>query len=291
MRPAAQVSRTRAPARAARTRRARGRDRAGAFHRRLPGYAATPRRRRARPGAGARARRARGSRTSRAGSGCRRSRSSARRGRSYRLLVDRLGTRARAGRPSTTCAPRSPPLGPLTLVAATDGNHGRAVAHMARLLGYASPHPRPRRHRRPPASTGIEREGATVTVVDGTYDDAVAAVGRARGRRRARGVGHVVGRATPTCPRDVIEGYTTIFAEVDEQLARRRARRGRRADGRRRARPPRSSRTTRHAPTVVAVEPLSRRVRPALGRGRPCRSTCPGPTTRSWPGSTAARCR
>ena len=29
-------------------------------------------------------------------------------------------------------------LRPLTLVAATDGNHGRAVAHLARLLGLSA---------------------------------------------------------------------------------------------------------------------------------------------------------
>ena len=65
--------------------------------------------------------------------------------------------------------------------------HGR-VARVRRA------HLRAGRHRRPRASTAIASEGATVTVVDGTYDDAVVAVGGARDRRRARGVGHVVAR-------------------------------------------------------------------------------------------------
>jgi len=90
-----------------------------------------------------------------------------------RLLVDRFGT-----------LPDPPTLDdlraalatddPITLVAATDGNHGRAVARMARLLGCAC------RILVPAGTaeariTGIESEGATVEVVEGTYDDAVAA--------------------------------------------------------------------------------------------------------------------
>src|SRR4029079_16327056 len=64
-------------------------------------------------------------------------------------------------------------MGDLTLVAATDGNHGRAVARMARLL---------RLHARilVPADIAVARidaiagEGAEVEVVRGDYDDAVA---------------------------------------------------------------------------------------------------------------------
>ena len=53
----------------------------------------------------------------------------------YQVLVARLGRE-----PSWTTVPelaeQFAPLQPLTLVAATDGNHGRAVAAMARLLGF-----------------------------------------------------------------------------------------------------------------------------------------------------------
>src|SRR5215470_18094439 len=74
------------------------------------------------------------------------------------------------------------PLRPLALVAATDGNHGRAVAHMARLLGLEV-------HIFVPAGTAaariqaIESEGAAVTIVDGTYDDAVARSAQEAGER------------------------------------------------------------------------------------------------------------
>src|SRR5689334_25264723 len=53
----------------------------------------------------------------------------------YREVVDRLG-----GEPAWDDVDELrgalEPLGPLTFVAATDGNHGRAVARVARLLGY-----------------------------------------------------------------------------------------------------------------------------------------------------------
>ncbi len=134
----------------------------------------------------------------------------------YRLLVGRL-----AHEPQwTTFADLRralAPLGPLTLVAATDGNHGRAVAHMANRLGYAA-------RIFVPAGTvparieGIESEGAAVTVVDGTYDDAVRA-SAALAADDVLVVSDTSWAGYTDVPRTVIEGYATIFAEIDEQLA------------------------------------------------------------------------
>jgi diaminopropionate ammonia-lyase len=104
----------------------------------------------------------------------------------------------------------------ITLVTATDGNHGRAVARVARMRGM-------RAHILVPAGTvqaridGIAGEGAHVEVVDGSYDDAV---------RRAASLAdetHVVLSDTSwpgyeDVPRWVVEGYETIFREADEQL-------------------------------------------------------------------------
>ena len=104
----------------------------------------------------------------------------------------------------------------LTLVTATDGNHGRAVARVARLRGVAA-------HILVPAGTararidGIASEGAHVEVVDGSYDEAVA---------KAAGMAddtHMVLSDTSwpgyeDVPRWVVEGYETIFSEADEQL-------------------------------------------------------------------------
>lgn len=102
------------------------------------------------------------------------------------------------------------------LVAATDGNHGRAVARMAHVLGLSA-------HILVPQDMvaarieAIEGEGATVTVVDGGYDDAIAASARLADDR------HLVVSDTSwpgyeDVPGWVIDGYATIGWELDRQL-------------------------------------------------------------------------
>ena len=132
-----------------------------------------------------------------------------------RLLVDRFGT---LPDPPTLDDLRAALASdrPITLVAATDGNHGRAVARMARLLGCSC------RILVPAGTaeariTGIESEGATVEVVEGTYDDAVAASAALAGAD-VLVVSDTSWDGYVDVPADVIAGYTTIFAEVDEQL-------------------------------------------------------------------------
>lgn len=113
------------------------------------------------------------------------------------------------------------PHTPLTLIAATDGNHGRAVARMASLLGLASriyvpdDMVQPRRD-------AIASEGAEVVVVHGTYDEAVARSATDADER------HLVISDTSwpgyqDVPRWVIDGYSTILREVDNELAARGA--------------------------------------------------------------------
>ena len=65
------------------------------------------------------------------------------------------------------------PLLPLTLAAATDGNHGRAVARMAKLLGLKARIFVPA-DMVPARIEAIRSEGAELVVVRGTYDEAVA---------------------------------------------------------------------------------------------------------------------
>jgi diaminopropionate ammonia-lyase len=134
----------------------------------------------------------------------------------YRLLSERLGAEPE-WRDLEELRAAFAPLTPLTLVAATDGNHGRAVAHVARLLGLGA-------LVFVPAGTaaariaGIVSEGARVIEVDGTYEDAVAAsVAEATANTL------VVSDTTPPdspwhTARTVIEGYETMFAEVDAQI-------------------------------------------------------------------------
>jgi diaminopropionate ammonia-lyase len=101
----------------------------------------------------------------------------------------------------------------LTLTCATDGNHGRAVARMARLLGVGAtvfvPSAMVLARRE-----AIAGEGARVEVVDGTYDEAVE---RAAALADADTL-VIQDTAWPgyeTVPAWVIEGYATIGAEID----------------------------------------------------------------------------
>ncbi len=107
-------------------------------------------------------------------------------------------------------------LKPFTLATATDGNHGRAISFMARLLGFDAKVFVPAGM----ASARImamESEGATVIIVDGDYDDAVKRSGE-EASDRCLVVSDTSWDGYETIPAQVIEGYTTIFAEVDEAI-------------------------------------------------------------------------
>jgi diaminopropionate ammonia-lyase len=133
----------------------------------------------------------------------------------YRLLVSRLGHEP-DWQTLDELRTAFAPLGPLTLVAATDGNHGRAVARMAALLGYDARILVPA-GTAPARIDGIAGEGASVTVIDGTYDDAVRASATLAGDR-ALVVSDTSWEGYTEVPRTVIEGYSTIFSELDVQL-------------------------------------------------------------------------
>lgn len=114
---------------------------------------------------------------------------------------------------------RLAPLVPLTLAAATDGNHGRAVARMARLLGLGARIFVP--DAMAPARIGaIESEGAEVVVVRGTYDEAVARSAE-EADERCLVISDTSWPGYEDVPRWVIDGYSTILWEVDDELARR----------------------------------------------------------------------
>jgi diaminopropionate ammonia-lyase len=110
--------------------------------------------------------------------------------------------RALQDRPTTT-----------ELVTATDGNHGRAVARMARTLGLKA-------HVFIPAVVSeraieaIRSEGAVVTIVDDSYDAAVtaaadAAIGEALLIQDSAWPGYEV------IPQHIVDGYSTLFREID----------------------------------------------------------------------------
>lgn len=106
--------------------------------------------------------------------------------------------------------------GDLTLVAATDGNHGRAVAHMARLLGLRSRILVPC-HTAQARIDAIAGEGAAVDVVDGSYDDAIGASAALADDRRLVISDHSW-PGYEEVPGWVADGYQTIFDELAEQV-------------------------------------------------------------------------
>jgi len=118
-------------------------------------------------------------------------------------------------------AERAGSLRPLKLVTATDGNHGRAVAHMAALLGLEATIYVPRGTVQARVAA-IEDEGARLIVVEGPYDDAVARAAQDAGERCLI-VSDTSWSGYERTPRAVISGYATIMHEIDEQLDARGA--------------------------------------------------------------------
>jgi len=104
------------------------------------------------------------------------------------------------------------------LVAATDGNHGRGVARMAGILGVACTIYVPK-GTAASRIADIESEGATVHVVDGSYDDAIAVSARDANDKTIV-VSDTSWDGYTEIPASVSRGYSTLFFEIDEALAR-----------------------------------------------------------------------
>src|SRR5215203_1246097 len=112
------------------------------------------------------------------------------------------------------------PLRPLNLVAATDGNHGRALAWVAQLLRLGArifvPEDMVTARRE-----AIAGEGAEVIVVEGTYDDAVERSAAEEGERGLV-ISDMAWPGYEQIPSWVIEGYSTMLWEIDDELERRK---------------------------------------------------------------------
>jgi diaminopropionate ammonia-lyase len=107
-----------------------------------------------------------------------------------------------------------------TLAAATTGNHGRAVARVARERGLAARIYVPR-DAEPHRVEALRQEGADVVVTDVGYDETV----RVMARDAAAGGWTVVSDASwdgyEEIPRWIMAGYTTILDESRTQWAAR----------------------------------------------------------------------
>lgn len=110
-----------------------------------------------------------------------------------------------------------PGPGPLTVIAATDGNHGRAVARFARLLGHRAAIYIPTGVH-PTAVQNIRDEGAEVVRVDGSYDEAVDAARQAAQSDDCVHVQDTAWEGYEDVPAAIIAGYATLFREIDAQL-------------------------------------------------------------------------
>ncbi|MER7694483.1 diaminopropionate ammonia-lyase [Streptomyces sp. NPDC097610] len=108
--------------------------------------------------------------------------------------------------------------GPVTLVTATDGNHGRALARMARRLGQNA-HVFVPQGVHPQAVAAIVAEQAKVTEVPGPYDEAVRLAAEAAAVPDAVLVQDTAWPGYEQIPGWIVEGYSTLCAEIDEQLA------------------------------------------------------------------------
>jgi diaminopropionate ammonia-lyase len=134
----------------------------------------------------------------------------------YRALVDRLDVAPATVLTFDELRRAARPLRPFTLSAATDGNHGRAVAHIAAMLGFDANIYVPE-DMVDARLNAIAAEGATVTVVAGGYDDAVRRSAQDAGER-CLVISDTSWQGYEQVPGWVIDGYATVFAEIDEQL-------------------------------------------------------------------------
>ncbi len=106
---------------------------------------------------------------------------------------------------------------PMFFVTATDGNHGRAVAWSARMLGAGAVVFMPKGAAAARVEA-IRREGAEVIVTESNYDDAVRTA-----FKHATDNGGVIVQDTAwdgynELPDMIMQGYLTMLSEISEQL-------------------------------------------------------------------------
>lgn len=136
----------------------------------------------------------------------------------YRVVKSMLGVEQEIPFEDLTSDDVRRKLGDITFAAATDGNHGRGVAWAASAMNFRSViyvHKFTSQAR----IDAIAGCGAEVRVVDGTYDDAVR---QADADARANGwqvISDTSWEGYEDIPRWVMQGYSTMLSEAQEQLA------------------------------------------------------------------------
>jgi diaminopropionate ammonia-lyase len=100
------------------------------------------------------------------------------------------------------------------LCAATDGNHGRAVAWTAKMLGQKAVIYMPG-DSVPARVENIRAEGAEVVLVPGTFDDCVARCAAAAAKNGWQAISDTAYPGYREIPGWILLGYTSIFVELE----------------------------------------------------------------------------
>ncbi len=136
-----------------------------------------------------------------------------------KAVTKRLGLPAVPEEPLKSLASASKAAG-FTLYAATDGNHGHAVARMAKYLGIEAAIYVPNILGQD-AKDNIKSEGATVVVIDGDYDQTVLEI-KLAAERHPHGKGVLISDTALVLGDEtaqwIVDGYQTMFDEIEEQI-------------------------------------------------------------------------
>ncbi|PSN68578.1 acetylornithine deacetylase [Corynespora cassiicola Philippines] len=132
----------------------------------------------------------------------------------FRAVTDRLGLPIQSDLGTVQDAARSQSV---VLFAATDGNHGRAVAWIGSLLGAKVQIFVPKGLDEV-TQQHIRNEGAEVTQLKASYDEAVCFA-----YEKAKEAGGILVQDTAfpgyeEIPKWIVQGYATMMREIDEQL-------------------------------------------------------------------------
>jgi diaminopropionate ammonia-lyase len=112
-----------------------------------------------------------------------------------------------------------PWAGRYTFCTATDGNHGRAVAWVARRLFQKAVVYMPRGTVEARIEN-IRTEGAEVRVIGGTYDDAVCKIAGDAEKNCWQVISDTAYPGYMTIPAYIMAGYTTMFKEMESEILR-----------------------------------------------------------------------
>lgn len=135
----------------------------------------------------------------------------------YRALSERLGAEPQGWTTLEDLRAAFAPAMPITVTAATDGNHGRALARVARWYGaeakiFVSDHVPPAR------AAAIVAEGAELVTIEGTYDDAVATAKAESAEHSMLLISDAAVGPEEVIPSWIAAGYATMTREIDAQL-------------------------------------------------------------------------